>query len=201
MTPRHKESDRDRITQRTRILLLQAAADEFNWHGYEGANVNRIAKAAGYSIGTFYNYFPSKRELMEAFIDQAGREHVEYILDRVRGESNPDQRIYIFFQAGFEFVSQHLAQSRGIFNALNGPDQAFRMRLFQVYAPLFTMIQTEILQPEIDDGVYRSQDPQKTAGLIMLIYLGVGSQITPEGSHWVDARDVADFVKRALAAC
>ena len=70
MAPRHRKAIRDDVMQETRQLLLEASAGEFARHGFDGANVNRIARAAGFSIGTVYNYFPSKQELMLAFIDE-----------------------------------------------------------------------------------------------------------------------------------
>ena len=200
MAPRHKERKRKGIIQETRAALLQAAGDEFALYGYEGSNVNRIAKAAGYAIGTFYNYFPSKRKLMEAFIDEVGGKHVDSIIKIVMGKEGPEERVRAFFQAGFDFVSQNLAESRGIFTTLNGPDEGFRQRLFQVYAPLFVLIQTELLDHGIAHGAYRQKLPGTTAGLIMLIYLGVGSQVTQDGGHWVSAQEAADFVVRALVS-
>ena len=32
----------------------------------------------------------------------------------------------------------------------------------------------------------------------MLIYLGTGSQFNPEGKHWINNDEVADFVLQAL---
>jgi AcrR family transcriptional regulator len=40
--------------------ILQAAARVFVQHGYGQATTNRIARAAGISVGSLYQYFPSK---------------------------------------------------------------------------------------------------------------------------------------------
>jgi AcrR family transcriptional regulator len=40
--------------------LLEAAARVFVKHGYAKATTNRIAQAAGVSVGSLYQYFPSK---------------------------------------------------------------------------------------------------------------------------------------------
>ena len=52
--------------EQTRERLIQAAADQFNRHGYHGTDSNTIAKAAGYATGTFYKHFPDKREIFLA---------------------------------------------------------------------------------------------------------------------------------------
>jgi len=52
--------------QQTRERLIQAAASQFNHHGYHGTDSNTIAKAAGYATGTFYKHFSDKREIFLA---------------------------------------------------------------------------------------------------------------------------------------
>jgi AcrR family transcriptional regulator len=198
MSPRHKKSVRKEAMQETRQLLLKAAAAEFALHGYDGANVNRIADAAGFSVGTVYNYFPSKRELMLGFIDEIGQMHVDFIIQEVNRESDPEQRVRNFFKAGYEFIQANIKEARSIFNALNGPDQEFRQRLFKAYEPLFELLNDAILRPGIEQGCFRIDLPATTTGLIMLIYLGTGSQLTPEGRHWIDGKEVADFILQAL---
>lgn len=54
-------------------VILQATAALFVAQGYEGASTNRIAEAAGVSIGTLYQYFPSK----DALLLELSRRHSE----------------------------------------------------------------------------------------------------------------------------
>lgn len=48
--------------------ILDGARQVFLAHGFDGASVNDIARAAGVSKGTLYVYFPSKGDLFEALI-------------------------------------------------------------------------------------------------------------------------------------
>lgn len=195
---RHKKAERDENMEDTRQKLLSAAAAEFATEGFAGANVNRIAKQSGYSIGTVYNYFSSKRELMHAFISETGSMHVEFIEEQVKKESDPSQRLSAFFKAGFSFVENNIIPSQAIFNALNGPDQEFKLRLFEVYQPLFRLIHEDILGAGVAKGDFRPLDLTATTGLLMLFYLGAGSQFGPEGRLWVDYAQVSDFILHAL---
>jgi AcrR family transcriptional regulator len=195
---RHKETIRDEVKSETRQKLLRAAAEEFATQGFAGANVNRISEAAGYSIGTFYNYFPSKRDLMLAFIDEIGQQHVGFIIQQVQQEREPGDRLNVFFKAGFTFVEAHITPSRAIFNTLNGPDEEFKRRLYQVYQPLFELLSDGILAPGIAQEEFRQVESASTTGLIMLVYLGTASQFDLQGNLWLDAMQVADFVLNAL---
>src|SRR6478609_1678626 len=49
-------------------VLLAATERVLAQHGYDGATTNRIAEAAGVSIGTLYHFFPSKEALIEALV-------------------------------------------------------------------------------------------------------------------------------------
>ncbi|MGW4338571.1 TetR/AcrR family transcriptional regulator [Rhodococcus koreensis] len=56
----------------TRQALIDAAHDVFIEMGYFDARVSDIVKRADVAHGSFYTYFPSKREVFQAVVDQVG---------------------------------------------------------------------------------------------------------------------------------
>jgi TetR/AcrR family transcriptional regulator of autoinduction and epiphytic fitness len=52
-----------RLTDRKRLAILAAAAQQFRTFGFEASSMDRIASEAGVSKRTVYNHFPSKEEL------------------------------------------------------------------------------------------------------------------------------------------
>lgn len=50
--------------------ILSASAQVFEAFGYASASTNRIAKRAGVSIGTLYQYFPSKEAIAVALVER-----------------------------------------------------------------------------------------------------------------------------------
>jgi len=63
-SPRKKPAQRR--SQETVAALLTAAARILEQEGYAGASVNRIAAVAGVSVGSLYQYFPTKEALVAA---------------------------------------------------------------------------------------------------------------------------------------
>ena len=61
-TPRPRRGTPDE----TRARLVEAAAQVFNRDGYFATDSNKLARAAGYSPGTFYQHFPDKRSIFLA---------------------------------------------------------------------------------------------------------------------------------------
>src|SRR5215472_597878 len=68
--------------QRSRLTvdaLVEATARILVKEGYDCASTNRIAHAAGGSIGSLYQYFPSKEALVAAVIDRHTQETIQLI--------------------------------------------------------------------------------------------------------------------------
>ena len=64
----------DAIVEATARLLVE--------RGYEGATTRRVADRAGVSVGSLYQYFPSRDALVTAVIER----HVGEVLERIGGE-------------------------------------------------------------------------------------------------------------------
>jgi AcrR family transcriptional regulator len=60
---------RRRDPERTRARLLEVAILEFSEHGYEGARVDRIVRAAEVTPRMLYHYFGNKERLYLAVLD------------------------------------------------------------------------------------------------------------------------------------
>jgi len=198
LMPRHKETERDKVMGDTRRMLLEAATAEFAREGYNGANINRISRSAGFAKGTIYNYFPSKRALMLALIDLIASSHHEFMLEQVQQEKDPVRRLQRFFEAGSEWIVHNLAEGRVMLTMLNGPDAEFKLRMWQGYQPMHQLLIADVLVPGIELGLFRQLDPAATAGLLMTLYLGIGSTVDDEGRSQLGPEWIAGFVLNGL---
>ncbi|MCH9813602.1 MAG: TetR/AcrR family transcriptional regulator, partial [Epsilonproteobacteria bacterium] len=55
---------------KTKAKILQAAVELITIKGFKNASMREIAKNAGVSNPTIYNYFPTKEKLLYAYIEQ-----------------------------------------------------------------------------------------------------------------------------------
>jgi AcrR family transcriptional regulator len=73
------------LQRRSRVTvnaLLEATARILIREGFDKASTNRIAAVAGVSVGSLYQYFPSKEALVAALIDR----HNQEVMQAVQGE-------------------------------------------------------------------------------------------------------------------
>lgn len=98
-TPRKlPQQDRSKVTV---DAILTATARILTQEGYDRATTNRIAELAGVSIGSLYQYFPSK----EALVTSLAEHHVNTMMAII--ESNLKAR----FNAPIDVVLQELVKA------------------------------------------------------------------------------------------
>jgi len=126
-------------SQRTVDAILQAAAQVFTRRGYAGTTTNHIAERAGVSIGSLYEYFPSKDALLVALME-AHLHEGEAVLARAAAEIVAESR-------GLSVTIRHLVRAMV---ELHARDRDLHRLLFEE-APLPRGLRRTLL--EIEDRI------------------------------------------------
>lgn len=100
---KHNKDAFDNIPEEKQTRILNTAAAEFASKGFATANINVIAKKAGISIGSMYNYFESKEALFLT-VGEAGFKIIETILSSINLE---DGDIFDKFERMFRAVQKY----------------------------------------------------------------------------------------------
>lgn len=80
---------RDRQKQERERRILSAARRLFDRNGYVNTSMEKVAARAGLAVGTLYNYFSSKDQLLVA-ISQVDTEHLLKIGERILADPPDD---------------------------------------------------------------------------------------------------------------
>ncbi|MBE3561230.1 MAG: TetR/AcrR family transcriptional regulator, partial [Ktedonobacteraceae bacterium] len=91
----------------TRQRILDAAEEVFGESGYYEASVSEITRRAGVAQGTFYIYFPSKREIFVELIEELGRHLRAATRNAMAGASDRLEAERRGFAAFFDFAAKH----------------------------------------------------------------------------------------------
>lgn len=75
----------ERLPEEKKERILNAAKHAFATGGLAGANINKIAAAAGISVGSIYKYFRTKEDLFLVLIEKY-HEYIGAFIDRVLAE-------------------------------------------------------------------------------------------------------------------
>ena len=100
--PRRTESEPVRREQ-----LLKAARKVFRAKGYDGASVSEIVREAGVAQGTFYLYFPSKRDAAVSLRDGLMETMAQAVVTAVESGTSFEDRLESLVAAGFKVARRN----------------------------------------------------------------------------------------------
>ncbi|WP_406243725.1 TetR/AcrR family transcriptional regulator [Tissierella carlieri] len=66
-----------------REIILSEAKDIAMKEGISNINIRAVAKNSGIAIGTVYNYFPSKGDLLVAIIEDFGKVLLRMLIGKI----------------------------------------------------------------------------------------------------------------------
>jgi len=93
--------------ERTRARLIEAATLVFAERGPEATLIDHVIRAAGVSRGTFYNYFQTTDELMQAAKSALATEMIGFAVGASDASIGPAERLADGFKAIFDLAERH----------------------------------------------------------------------------------------------
>ena len=93
----------DRVRER-RAALVQAAVDVFAEKGYHASRVSDVAKRAGLSQGSVYNYVSSKEDLLYMVTEDHLRGYERIVLAALTEAITPDERLNAFLRGSIDAI-------------------------------------------------------------------------------------------------
>ena len=84
--------------------LFQTAARLFYQLGYQATGVDTIAEESGVGKMTLYRHYPSKNDLIEAFLRQSDDEFWEYFEQSTKDAPGAREKLLAFFEALQNYV-------------------------------------------------------------------------------------------------
>jgi AcrR family transcriptional regulator len=95
----------EQLAERRRAEIVRHAIDEFARHGYNGADLDAIARNAGCAKGTLYNYFASKGDLFSASVDHVMFSMVEAVGST--GDGDPVEQLAQLVRGFLRHFAKH----------------------------------------------------------------------------------------------
>src|SRR5512142_2236837 len=147
--------------------ILDAAAKVFGAKGYERATIADIAKEAGISEGSIYNYFKNKGDLLVSLPNRVINPQIES-LGALAGDRTPEEALSTIARTMTAAIRQNAHIFRILLSAL--PSMTHKMReqyLHQVVLNAGGTIQI-YFEEQIRRGVFRQDLPPSTLALAFI---------------------------------
>lgn len=165
----------------TQQRILDSARELIYARSYADVGVAAICEHAGVKKGSFYHFFPSKRDLTLSMLDAVYADLKETLVMKAFAEDIPPlARLDRFGQLAAEF-QQQMHQSTGLVlgcpfgnlsNELATQDEAIRTRIEQIFTNLQVVIR-KVLCEAVDAGEIKNLNIEATAQAMLAYFEGV----------------------------
>jgi AcrR family transcriptional regulator len=185
--PRRK-AKQDRAQETVRVLL-DGAARVLAERGYAGANTNRIAEAAGVSVGTLYEYFAHKDAVYDALIER----EVGLLVAAIQSEAiDPQAPIGEVLGRVLGLAMRAMRRGPDFLRSLElVPGAIFRRRLAEARGAVVAFVR-EILEAHRNE--LRVVDLDLAAFVVVSAAEGIGSNASDERFDEELAREVGSLL-------
>ena len=156
--PRRTESEPVRRAQ-----LLRAARNVFRAKGYDGASVSEIVREAGVAQGTFYLYFPSKRDVAVSLRDGLMETMAQAVATALESRTSFEDRLESLIAAGFKVARRNADLFRLAFIGADETHPEIHSES-QEHASFLRAI-TDLFRDAVDGGEMEAMDPEIAARL------------------------------------
>ena len=182
-----------RLTDRKREAIIQAAIAEFRANGFDITSMDKIAATAGVSKRTVYNHFPSKEELFAEILNQLWARLTAVQETSYRPDLPLRDQMRLMFQAKLQMLGDDnfLDLARvAIAATIHSPERAQNMvaRMGEREEDLTVWIRAAQAGRSIETGrprLCRPTDPGNAQVLCVLAadFHGVAGPVTRDADH------------------
>lgn len=152
-----------------KLELIEAALELFRENGCEQTSVSDIVKKVGVAQGTFYYYFQSKDDVLNAAIDHYLRDHLEKMVRQLiaDGSKNATQKLQIVIDATLSLKNGERSFVEYLHTEENAP---FRHKFMAKSNAIFMPLVVQIVEQGVREGSFHVQDPCETVELLMAMF-------------------------------
>jgi AcrR family transcriptional regulator len=163
---------REQLIEARRNQILDAATEVFSRRGYHRATTKEIARTAGISEGTIYNYFRSKDELLMTIMSRfAQAMQLEEMLDQALPD-DPREFFAAMLRYRQSFAEQSLPMLRTVMSEIL-VDAELGERYYQQLIMPFLGLMEQHVQARIEMGQMRPVNVALLARLFVVINVGL----------------------------
>ncbi|MEM6428489.1 MAG: TetR/AcrR family transcriptional regulator [Deinococcota bacterium] len=156
--------------------LLAAAGELFQDKGYHAVGIQEICDAAGVNKGSFYYFFPSKRDLVLAAIDAQVEIYQQELMQPAFSSDVPVAEQFRQFFHLMYLARRNLASCTGCFFGnltleLSTHDELVRGKLQSIFEG-WTLGFERVLQAAVEAGALPKLDTRRTAQALVALFEG-----------------------------
>ena len=161
--------------------IRQAAVRVFSRKGFYKTRAEEIAQEAGVAVGTIYNYFANKEEILLSIFQAEFEERIELFRELLGSDLSLPEIIQRILEAHFALLKQKGGLARVLVRERFNPGPGFEERSIELYREMTGQLE-KIISIGIKQGVVRPCHPRIVANALVGVVesISVCAMTSPE---------------------
>ena len=149
--------------------MVAAAWSLFSENGYDQTTVNAIIEKLAVSKGTFYHYFTSKEDILNAVVESMTREGLKAVQPVFEDETMPAiDKLNRFIKAARAWRLANIDAIKEIVRVLYRDENIIiRHKLHRYSVSLVVPLLTKLIEQGVEEGVFDNAYPPECAELVL----------------------------------
>lgn len=182
--------------------IMDTAEELFITKGFDLSAVSDIVRKVGVAQGTFYYYFKSKDEVLNAIMEK----HVDHLVEKVKviaknTQMNAQQKLQDIIDVGFGF---EIGKENMIENLYREKNPAIYQQIMIRIINQFVPVLTEVISQGVEEGIFDTLYPQEATEILLA---GMAYQynligVSPQGMdiYYKKGKAIEDIMERVIGA-
>lgn len=149
-------------------LIRQAAIRVFAKEGFYKARMETIAVKAGVAVGTIYNYFAGKEEILLSVFETEFEERISFFKQLRESGLTISEQIAKILQDHFSLLQERADLAQVLLQERFNPEREFKDKLADLHRRMIERIEG-LIQEGIDQGWVRACDPRIIAPALFAV--------------------------------
>jgi TetR/AcrR family transcriptional repressor of nem operon len=159
--------------------IIDVAQALFLSKGYESTSVQDVLDGAGIAKGTFYHYFGSKMELLDALVARLADSTFAAVEPIVQDENmSAPQKIHAYFDAIMQWKTENRRFFMDIGRVIYQDDNAiYREKMLRAARKQIGAFFTVIIKQGLEEGVFSTQYPPEMSQIVYTVMLSMSESM------------------------
>lgn len=182
--------------------IMDTAEELFITKGFDFSAVSDIVKKVGVAQGTFYYYFKSKDEVLNAIMER----YVDHLLGKVEiiaknARLNAQQKLQDIIDVAFGF---EIGKENMIENLYRKKNPAIYQQIMIRVINQFVPVLTEVISQGAEEGIFDTLYPREATEILLagMAYQYNVTGVSPQGMYiyYKKGKAMEDIVERVIGA-
>ncbi len=186
-------------------LIRQAAVRVFSRKGFYKTRAAEVAEEAGISVGTIYNYFRNKDEILLSIFKTEFEKRLSFFRELMKTDIPIQEKIRRILEEHLSQLKKHRSMAQLMMQERFNPGMGLRTRLMELYGEMLTRVE-ELIEEGIEKNWVRPCHPKVVAQALLgvvesiSVYAIMHPHTETEETLKIAPSELADLIWNGLKA-